>query len=340
MTVRRLSGIAAALLVATWPMRGVHHPAPPLHLVASTPTAFRTTVGKDTFCLEQYVRDGNVVTGTWTVLHAPGVFLHDYRIVLGDDGLPVRYTMKYSTPGAPTPPNLDSLAVLYGRDSATLTFFRRDSAITRRIAMHEGFPLLGQSFVGVELALMRLRKMGLDSSTITLHPPSDPSGQATRAPVRFLAGDSAVVAGALHVHTGADGSILSLRSGPLELRRVEPFAMPTIVDGFVKAFAPRVAALAAAAASRVELPLPVAQLDRFVGECSIGNTTISIARDSQHLALRSPRQAAIQLLAMSPTQFFVRIPDLVVMFETESSGRVTALTLQQGEAKNRFVRKE
>ena len=81
----------------------------PLALIAqgATQTAFVTTVGKDTFCLEQYTRTKNVISGTWTVLHAPGVYVHDYRITLGDDGVPVRYTMKYSTPGAATPPDLD-----------------------------------------------------------------------------------------------------------------------------------------------------------------------------------------------------------------------------------------
>ena len=78
----------------------------PLALAAqtATSTAFLTTIGKDTFCLEQYSRAGNVISGTWTVLHPPGVFVHDYRITLDDNGLPVRYTMKYITPGAPTPP--------------------------------------------------------------------------------------------------------------------------------------------------------------------------------------------------------------------------------------------
>jgi hypothetical protein len=33
-------------------------------------------------------------------MHPPGVFVHDYRITPDKDGLPARYTMKYSTPGA------------------------------------------------------------------------------------------------------------------------------------------------------------------------------------------------------------------------------------------------
>ena len=69
--------------------------SPLLGLVAQAtgPTAFLTTTGKDTFCLEQFVRRGNVVSGTWVVLHPPGVYVHDYRITLADDGLPVAYTM-------------------------------------------------------------------------------------------------------------------------------------------------------------------------------------------------------------------------------------------------------
>src|SRR5262249_34542520 len=141
----------------------------------ATPTSFVTTVGKDTFCLEQYTRDGNVVVGTWVVMHPPGVYVHDYRITLNRDGVPTCYSMIYSTPGSLTRPDLDSLTVTYGRDSADLRFFERDSSYARRIAMHEAFPLLGQSFVGVELALTRLRRMHVDSTTITLHPPSEPN---------------------------------------------------------------------------------------------------------------------------------------------------------------------
>ncbi len=301
-------------------------------------TAFLTTVGTDTFCLEQYRRTGNIISGTWVVLHPPGVFVHDYRITLGTGGLPERYVMKYSTPGAATAPDLDSLTVVYGRDSANVQFFTRDSSFTRRIALHEGFPLLGQSYVGLELALLRLRKMHVDSSVIALHPPSDPAGQVRLASVRFFGGDSALVAGSMRLRIGADGRILGLRAGPRELRRVEAFNMSTVVDGFVKTFAPRVAALAAAAAARVEISLPAAQLERFVGTYSMEAGTIEITRDSDHLVLHVPPRLVITLLAMSPTEFFVRQPDLVLAFASDSTGRVTGLTVQQGETKQRFAR--
>jgi uncharacterized protein DUF3471 len=331
--------VAAAVVVTPYPCRAQQAARSDLTR-APAPTAFVTTIAQDTFGLEQYRRVGNVISGTWVVLHPPGVFVHDFRLTLGDDGLPARYAMRYSTPGALTRPDLDSVTVTYGRDSATLEFFRRDSSSMRRIAMREGFPLLGQSFVGVELALMRLRRMHVDSAAIALHPPSDPAGQMMRAAVRFFAGDSALVAGSMRVHVDTDGRILGLRSGPLELRRVEAFDLTGITDGFVRAFAPRVAAQAAAAASRVEIALPAAQLDRFVGEYTSGPATISILRDGEHLVLHLPQQQqGMQLLAMSPTEFFVRKPELVVSFETDPAGRVAGLSVGQGQTKHPFIRK-
>jgi hypothetical protein len=315
--------------------------SPLFGLLAQTtsPTAFLTTTGKDTFCLEQFVRRGNVVSGTWVVLHPPGVYVHDYRITLADDGLPVAYTMKYSTPGAPTPPGLDSVSVTYGRDSATLVSFSKDSTTTRRIAMREAFPLLGQSYVGVELALERLRRMHLDSSTMVLHAPTEPNRSVMVLLVRFFS-DSASIGAGIRAHVAADGNILGFRSGPRELRRVGPFDMPALVDGFVRSMAPRMAAVAAAMASRKEIALPTAQLDRFAGRYSLGDAAIAIARDSDHLTMQLPAQPAVQLLAMSATEFFVRNVDLVISFESDAAGRVTGLRIAQGESRQRLVRRD
>jgi hypothetical protein len=79
----------------------------------------------------------------------------------------------------------------------------------------------------------------VDSTTITLHPPSEPTRPVTIAPARFLGGDSALVGPAIRVHVAPDGSILGLRSGPIELRRVAPYDIRAVTDGFVRAFAPR-----------------------------------------------------------------------------------------------------
>jgi hypothetical protein len=310
-------------------------------LSQSTPTTFLTTVGKDTFCFEQYTRKGNVVSGTWVVMHSPGVFVHDYTIALSNDGLPTHYTMKYTTPGDPNPPQLDSVDVVYGRDSATIAFILRDSSYTRRIAMHDAFPLLGQSWVGVELALTRLRRAHVDSASVTLHPPTQPSSPITISRVRFVGPDSAEL-GPVRMHIDGDARILDLHSGALDMRRVAPIDVRALTDGFVKQFAPRRAALAAAAAARVEIALTTAQLERFIGDYTLGAATATIARDGDHLTLRitqqQQQQPPLQLLASSATEFFVRKPDLVITFETDANGGVIALTIGSGDVRQRLTR--
>ena len=70
---------------------------------------------------------------------------------------------------------------------------------------------------------------------------------------------------------------------------------------------------------RVEIELSPAQLDRFVGEYSLGATTVPVTRDGNHLLFHSPQATPLQLLAMSPSEFFVKKPDLVVAFEADSA---------------------
>ena len=84
---------------------------------------------------------------------------------------------------------------------------------------------------------------------------------------------------------------------------------------------------------------PTAQLDRFAGRYSLGDAAIAIARDSDHLMMQLPGQPAVQLLAMSATEFFVRNVDLVISFESDAAGRVTGLTIAQGESRQRLVRR-
>ena len=313
----------------------------PRLLSQSTPTTFLTTAGKDTFCFEQYSRKGNVVSGTWVVMHSPGVFVHDYTVTLNNDGLPTHYTMKYTTPGDPNPPQLDSVDVVYGRDSATIVFILKDSSVTRRVAMRDAFPLLGQSFVGVELALLRLRRMHIDSANVTLHPPTQPSSPITIAPTRFVGSDSALV-GPIRMHISGDARILELHNGTLDMRRVAPIDVRALTDGFVKAFAARRVALAAAAAARVEIALTAPQLERFVGDYRVGATIATVARDGDHITLSleqgQQRQPPFTLLASSSTEFFVRKPDLVITFETDANGAVTALTIGVGDTRQRLPR--
>jgi hypothetical protein len=293
--------------------------------------AFVTTVGKDTLCLEQYSRNGNVVSGTWVVFHPPGVYAHDYSITLGPDGFPVRYAMKYTTPGAAAKPDFDSVLVEYGRDTASYTLLYKDSTVRRRVPMRDAFPVLGQSWVGLELALGRLRRTGVDSGALVTNAPTQPSAGATRFPVRFLRGDSIMI-GDNRAVVSADGSLLGLVGVQLVVHRVSTLDMPALVKSFVDAFAPRAAAIAAAAASRVEVTIPADKLDRLVGEYFLNaHDTVAITRDGQHLVLSVPGGGRVVLLAQSQTQFFLRKPDLVLVFDVDPQGVATAVTLVQGE---------
>ena len=304
----------------------------------ATRGAFVTTAGKDTFALEQYTRDGNVVSGSWVVLHPPGVFVHDYHITLGTNGVPIRYTMKYTTPGAATMPDLDSVIVEYGRDTAAYTLVSKDSTMRRFVAVRDGFPMLGQSWIGIELGLARLRRMRVDSAVIVTSAPTQPGLGATRVPVKFLRGDSALIANN-HALVSADGSLLEMAAGSLAIHRVASLDMPALVKGFVDAFAPRAAALAAAAASRVEIQIPAAQLDKLVGEYSFNAAaSVRITREGEHLMLFVPGGGRLALLAQSPTQFFVRKPDLVLVFDVDANGVATAVTLVQGEGKQHLTK--
>jgi hypothetical protein len=97
-----------------------------------------------------------------------------------------------------------------------------------------------------------------------------------------------------------------------------------------------VAALRKVAASRVEITLPAAQLDRFVG--SYGRGAVVVTREGEQLAVTLARQSKVALLAMSQTSFFVRRPDLVFTFEVDDGSDVKGVTIAQGESKQQLAR--
>jgi hypothetical protein len=295
------------------------------------------TVGTDTFSFERYARAGNVVTGSWVVLHAPGVYVHDYRITLGADDLPLHYSVKYRRPIAlaDTPPALDSVSLDYGRDTVTYTFVQRDSTFTRKVALREAFPFLGQSIVGLDLALRRLRAAAADSGIIVANETSNLVTPPRTLPVRF-AGDSAYAGSMMRVHMAADGRVLDLSDRGSVVRPAPALDVAQLTKHFVDEYAPRVAALRQAAEARVEISLPPTQLDRFVGR--YGRGTVAVTREGEHLVVSLSSQATFTVLAMSQTSFFVRRPDLVFTFDIDASGAVKGMTIAQGENKQRLSR--
>jgi hypothetical protein len=327
MQLTRSSLIAALFVLGTTSTR----------TIAAQTAAVLTTVGTDTFSFERYARRGNVVTGTWVVLHAPGVYVHDYRITLGPDGLPVHYSMKYSVPIAlsDTPPALDSVALEYGRDTVTYTFVSRDSTFTRKAVLHEAFPFLGQSIVGLDLALRRLRAAHADSGVIVANETSNLVTPPRTLSVRFAA-DSAFVGSTMRVHVAPDGGLLDLSDRGSVVHPATALDVVQLTKQFVDAYTPRVAALRQAAASRVEISLPPAQLERFVG--GYGRGAVAVTRDGEHLTVALPGQTKFTVLAMSETSFFVHWPDLVFTFDIDAAGAVKGMTITQGETKQRLPR--
>ena len=255
--------------------------------------SFVTTQGKDTISIEQYTRAGNTLTGV-LVAHLRGTQVHDYVLTLGADGMPARYEMTYSIPGVtPAPGAFRSVSITYGRDSATYVTVT-DTALKQRVAMTRAYPLLGKSVVGLELALARLHSHHTDSANIVVNLPTgpDPSHKPNTLPVTFFGPDSARIAGALVARLDRDGRLLVLHAGPAETRRVTSLDVATLVAGFVATNAQRADAEAAAVAAHVEIALPAAALEPFVGEYPLtanGVVTIPfvITRDGDKLFMRA-----------------------------------------------------
>jgi hypothetical protein len=318
----------------------------PLALLAAaaqtpgSPTAvFVGTRGGDTISLERYSRTGNTITGTWWAIHPNGVFVHEYTIVLSADGLPVRYNMEYSTPGVPIPPgSFTGVTIRYGPDTATYVM-RQDRPDTTRLAMRGAFPLLGQSVVGLELALERMRAARTDSGIIQLNPPTSPSTPPTTLPIRFTGADSARLGTAFLVRVGPDGRILGLRSGPLETVRVSPFDLAPVVARFVAATAARAAADAAAIAAHVAIALPAEALERLVGRYALDTTAVfSVTRSGDSLFVSAGGQSRLALFAESPAKFFMKAVNAEVEFDLDGSGNATALTLIQNGRRRRMLK--
>lgn len=93
-------------------------------------------------------------------------------------------------------------------------------------------------------------------------------------------------------------------------------------------------------ADRAAVRLDPSTLDRYVGSFEIApGFALVIARAGDGLTLTATGQATIALLAESPTRLFVREADADFEVEFDAAGRVVAVTLLQGGARMRGVRR-
>jgi CubicO group peptidase (beta-lactamase class C family) len=81
---------------------------------------------------------------------------------------------------------------------------------------------------------------------------------------------------------------------------------------------------------RTAIALPAAALERFVGAYPLAPTfVLTVRREGDHLFAQATGQPAAELFAESPTNFFLRVVDAQIEFQTDSSGAVTGLVLVQ-----------
>ena len=285
---------------------------------------FISTLGKDTIAFEQYARSGNVIKGTWVIAQQLGVFVHDYATTLHPDGTPARYELRVTRlgmSGAPEAADAGSWTIDYGPDTTTYVT-AADSVVTRKVAMRNAYPLLGESLVGLELALARLQSTHIDSSIITLHSPTGPSYAPVAVPVKFIDHDSVRVAGAT-VRLDREGRVLDFTQGPLETRRVPTLDVATLTAHFVALHPARPVTV------RTAIALPATTLQRFVGTYRIGQFTFNVVTTADGLDLHLGDQPPVHLLAEAPSKFFVKGQDLQVEFESDAAGTISGFALIQ-----------
>ncbi len=82
--------------------------------------------------------------------------------------------------------------------------------------------------------------------------------------------------------------------------------------------------------TRVAITLPVATLDRYVGDYEAAPTFhLLIAREGDGLTVEATGQSKVPLFAEKETEFFLRIVDAQIVFQVDATGKVTGLILHQ-----------
>lgn len=154
--------------------------------------AFIIRLGNDTTAVERFARttgDAGLSYNVEQVLRSPRTDLRHTHLELGRDGeIGTVFLMHHQIDAPVDAPLLASSKLTYAGDSASIEVRRGESATTRRIAALKGaIPTLPQSFLGYELAAMRMRSLGRDSMTFTF---LNPNGGVMPIIVRRVGADS------------------------------------------------------------------------------------------------------------------------------------------------------
>jgi hypothetical protein len=131
--------------------------------VAQDAAAFVVTLGNDTVSAESFTRTGDRVEGT-VVRRSPRTNVLRYTMQLSPAGLPTRLEYNVRLPdGSMLPNGARSVVVTYTGDSA-ITEAMRDTAIVRRVAARNIYPLIDGAVAPLGYAIAALRASGRDSA--------------------------------------------------------------------------------------------------------------------------------------------------------------------------------
>jgi dipeptidyl aminopeptidase/acylaminoacyl peptidase len=93
--------------------------------------------------------------------------------------------------------------------------------------------------------------------------------------------------------------------------------------------------LSVPAAAQPAVPLDVASFDKLTGYYRLApelrpNTVVTVSREGEHFFIKLTRQPAREILAESPTSFFMQGLPVKISFELGQDGKAAALVIHQG----------
>jgi hypothetical protein len=92
-------------------------------------------------------------------------------------------------------------------------------------------------------------------------------------------------------------------------------------------------------AIHTEKPLDTKAFDRYVGVYEFApGATLTFSREGEHAYVQLTGQPKFEIFAESEKAFFLKVVDAQVVFETDATGRATAVTLHQNGQEHRAPR--
>ena len=144
--------------------------------------AFVVRLGADTIVVEKFARSGNTYSVEQALRSPTARMFHTHIAITPAGDVTEMNYMQHRIGAAMNAPLLASTDVKVAGDSATLVGKRGDSTVVnRKVAVPAGaMPTLPSSYLGYELASMRLVASGRDSMQARLLGPNGPTGYAVK----------------------------------------------------------------------------------------------------------------------------------------------------------------